>query len=64
MDTDQITNLDAADADLAPGGADDTGGTVENVRPRPFTWLQATEGELAGLNFEAPIAGSTSATCD
>jgi hypothetical protein len=39
-------------------------GTGLYVAPRPATWLQATEGDLAGLDFEAPIAGSTSATCD
>ena len=39
-------------------------GTALYVAPRQATWLQATEGDLAGLDFEAPIAGSTSATCD
>jgi hypothetical protein len=64
MDADQITNLDAADADLAPGGAGDMGGTPEHAALPPIAWLQATEGDLVGLDFEAPIAGPTSATCD
>jgi len=63
MDADQITNLDAADADLAPAGADDRRGTPEHARP-PIAWLQATEDDLVGLDFESPIAGSTSATCE
>jgi hypothetical protein len=64
MDTDQITNSDADDANLAPGRADDTSEAAENTAPRPVAWLQATQDDLAGLDFEAPIARSISATCD
>jgi hypothetical protein len=64
MDIDQISEPDANHVDLAPGGADDTSEAAENVSLRPVAWLQATEDDLVGLDFEAPIAGSTSATCD
>jgi hypothetical protein len=66
MDMEQTTNLDAAEADIPPAAPDGNAGeaTEGPSQPQPIAWLQASEADLAGLDFEAPIAGSTSPTCD
>jgi hypothetical protein len=40
------------------------GSTADPAPVRSIPWLQATEDDLTGLDFEAPIVGSLSATCN
>lgn len=65
MDMDRAAGLGATDpADQGDAEADVGGGASETAPPKPPFWLQATEADLAGLDIEAPIAGSTSPLCD
>jgi hypothetical protein len=66
MDIEQTTNLDMTDADIPPSDpAGDIGGPAQDAASPPaIAWLAANEADLVGLDFEAPIAGSTSPTCD
>ena len=66
MNMERTTSLDLTDADILPGDPTGSeGGPAEDAASPPaIAWLAADEADLVGLDFEAPIAGSTSPTCD